>query len=367
MSHVKAKRVSNYELFYDLVFVFITTNLTRFIHGGHVTVFSLFVFVTANFLFLSLWTLETVYLNQYGERDLLDIFTIIASMFAIGSAGLHMELDFEKHGLAFNSWITVAYAIIWLQYYLRGKKITERPKEYRLMQNILLCLIASGLFMVILSYFKVFGSNVFGASLYLVLVFFPLLFRNNFDYSLINFPHLVERYQLITIITFGETVIATITTYTNSLSLVGMLIFLGMSFLFMFYVSQTQLNIDHHQVTPINLYSYAHLGIILGLNFFTVGIESIGDEHHRELGFIFFLVGFALFYLCLSLTSHYNQKAYRPGKKDFLLYVTILVCGLGAIYVTRYYLYLSLICFNIMAFILVNHVFYFRRRKDNRN
>lgn len=33
MSEIKAKRVSNYELFYDLVFVLATSSLTGLLHG----------------------------------------------------------------------------------------------------------------------------------------------------------------------------------------------------------------------------------------------------------------------------------------------------------------------------------------------
>lgn len=362
MTQIKAKRVSNYELFYDLVFVFITTNLTRFIHGDHVTPFSLFVFITANFLFLILWSMETLYLNKYGQRDLLDILTIIASMFAIGSAGLHMELDFNKHGLAFNAWLTIAYAIIWLQYYLRGKTI-KQTADFKNTKNVLLSLITVSLMITLLAYLKVFGSNILSTSLYFILVFAPLLFQNKFDYSLINFPHLVERYQLITIITFGECVIATITTYTQPISLAGMLFFLGMSFLFMFYISQTHLNVEHHQSTVTNLYSYSHLGIILGINFFTAGIETIGNIHHRETGYYFFIVGLAIYYICIALTSHYNHVKYRPSKKDLLFYAAMVIVGLTAIFLTRQWLLISLVCFNIMAFILLNHVFYFRKQK----
>ncbi|MFI3068819.1 low temperature requirement protein A [Streptococcus suis] len=55
-----------------------------------------------------------------------------------------------------------------------------------------------------------------------------------------NFPHIVERCQLITIITFGETVIAILKNYPiQAHFLTGVLFFLAMAFSFMFYISQT--------------------------------------------------------------------------------------------------------------------------------
>ena len=37
--------------------------------------------------------------------------------------------------------------------------------------------------------------------------FLPFFIRGNFDKSIINFPHLVERFELLTIITFGEAIV----------------------------------------------------------------------------------------------------------------------------------------------------------------
>lgn len=41
----------------------------------------------------------------------------------------------------------------------------------------------------------------------LVGAFLPFFIRGKFDISIISFPHLVERFELITIITFGECVV----------------------------------------------------------------------------------------------------------------------------------------------------------------
>lgn len=37
--------------------------------------------------------------------------------------------------------------------------------------------------------------------------FLPFFIRGKFDISIISFPHLVERFELVTIITFGECVV----------------------------------------------------------------------------------------------------------------------------------------------------------------
>jgi low temperature requirement protein LtrA len=37
--------------------------------------------------------------------------------------------------------------------------------------------------------------------------FLPFFIRGQFNKSIINFPHLVERFELLTIITFGEAIV----------------------------------------------------------------------------------------------------------------------------------------------------------------
>ena len=50
------------------------------------------------------------------------------------------------------------------------------------------------------------GNSVIWIDVAAVLVgaFLPFFIRGNFDHSIISFPHLTERFELITIITFGE-------------------------------------------------------------------------------------------------------------------------------------------------------------------
>lgn len=123
MSDIKAKRVSNYELFYDLVFVLATSSLTGLLHGNHIGFKEVTTFITANLIIITLWMNETIYLNKYGERDFLDIFTIIPSMYLIGNMSLNFSNDFAQTALPFNTFLTLSYVIILLQYYLRGRRI----------------------------------------------------------------------------------------------------------------------------------------------------------------------------------------------------------------------------------------------------
>lgn len=119
MSEFIAKRVSNYELFYDLVFVLATSSLTGLLHGDHIGLREILTFITANLIIMTLWINETIYLNKYGERDFLDIFTIIASMFVVGQLSLTFSHDFEATVLPFTIFLTLSYSIFHFLFFQR--------------------------------------------------------------------------------------------------------------------------------------------------------------------------------------------------------------------------------------------------------
>nr|WP_105157049.1 low temperature requirement protein A [Streptococcus suis] len=109
-----------------MVFVLATSSLTGLLHGDHIGLREILTFITANLIIMTLWINETIYLNKYGERDLLDIITIIASMFVVGQLSLNFSHDFEATALPFTIFLTLSYLLLCLQYYLRGEKSVLR-------------------------------------------------------------------------------------------------------------------------------------------------------------------------------------------------------------------------------------------------
>lgn len=330
MSKIVSKRVSNYELFYDLVFVLATSGLTGLLHGEHITRTTIIIFISASVGVLSLWFYETVYLNKFGERDPEDIYTIIASMFVLGQMSVNMTATPTQDTLTlFQILYAISYSIILIQYILRGRKSGAFTPDMRLHMKNLYWIIG---FYLLTSLGAATRLLPIGDWVMFV-TFFPLalpFFLRNIEMThRINFPHLLERCQLITIITFGETVIAIIRSYPfASYPLESILLFVGMAFLFISYISQTHLNIAHHQIAPTQPLIYSHLGIITGLNLFTVGIEMLANSHHASAGHLFFLIGISVFYLCLLSTSSYNREELRWGHREWFAQLMVLAINL---------------------------------------
>lgn len=312
MPEFLTKRVSNYELFFDLAFVLGISQLTSSIHLSHVGVQEIFSFIISKIILLNLWMTEVFYYNKYGDSRRIDIFSVIVLMFVVGNLALTFDMNmahlYAGHPtvVIFNWLLILAYAIIALQYFLKGRVLGFN-------RDIIFSIVVCAIYGISLLPFALglLGANIWTVLIYLIPNIFPFLTRRYHDSSRINFPHAVERAQLVTILTLGETVIAIISTYPLTESLYqGALLFAGMSFMFISYMTQTFLAIDHHRQTAGSLLFYAHIPIFIGINIFTVGIEFLADSHHANLGFALFLFSLLSFYAGVLTTTHYNQSIY---------------------------------------------------------
>lgn len=87
MKEVFSKRVTMFEWFYDLVFVYMLSQATSIIHHLHhgvVSVDSLLTFVIVMVVFLNSWMVQTVYTYRFGNSSWRDItFTFIDMMIVL--------------------------------------------------------------------------------------------------------------------------------------------------------------------------------------------------------------------------------------------------------------------------------------------
>lgn len=282
-------------------------------------------------------------------------------MYIIGNLSLNFSTDYETTALPFNIFLTLAYLLIFLQYYLRGKKIGFN-RDIKLS----LVIFASHVFFfgsfTLLTGFGLWSYDQIQVWFYYLPFICTRIIHRKLRLDIVNFPHMVERCQLITIITFGEAVVAILNDYpASSLLLEGALLFFAMAFLFIFYISQTYLNINHHHKAPVTLLLYSHLVILLGINFFTVAIETLAS-HHSPLGNLFLALGMGLFYLGTLLTSRYNHDHFRISKTNLLHYSLVLFGGILAIFLVGHQLIPLFLLLNLIGHLML--YIYYRYRKN---
>lgn len=344
---IKAKRVSNYELFYDLVFVLATGSLVSMLHGGeghHQTIgwFELMQFTVAIVSIWNVWFTQNSYLNRYSRRDANDVYTIIASMLVIGNAVMMIARNWRTEMISFvgiespvfvvfNLLLMVAYGLIILQYLLHSRRyhVWTADMKYQIVICVITIVLLAIAVAITLLLPEQYGAFVFLGT-YLLILVIPFFGRKYADKTLTNFPHMVERMQLITILSFGETVIALIRTYTLASNfIVGVLSFAMLGFLFIMYISQTALNIEHHQQTTPTLLLYAHVGVLIGIDFMTAASEMVEDSHLGVVAVAMLYGGMGLYYCCLFSTSVYNKEGLNLTKQQLLYY--LVVYGLAGI------------------------------------
>lgn len=372
-----AKRVSNYELFFDLAVVLAISQLTSAIHVASIGFNEIFSFLAACVIILNIWNNEALYYNKYGDSRRDDIYTIIALMLWIGNLALTFNFDIAylqahpRNAQIFNSLLILCYGTIGLQYYLKGRVLgfTSNIKTNIVLQLIyLLPLIPVAV--------GIFPYNHLVLSFYFLPLVLPLCFhfpflknwhQNSLEFDY-NFPHALERNQLLTILTFGESVIGIIRTYPITEYLVeGILIFLGMATLFIFYMNQTFININHHQRTSVSRLFYSHALIIIGLLFFTVGLEFLADHHHHDLGVIFFISAVFVFYIGVLSTSIYKQDIYKLNRSILTKYSLTLVLGLLAVFLFRERLTFMGISLVIMNYLMMRLGLNFRKQQREKH
>lgn len=341
---MKAKKVSNYELFFDLVFVLATSGLVSILHSSPEHVVNLqgiLAFFGAMIGVWSLWLMENSYLNRYSRRDANDIYTIIAAALVIGNMVTLFTTNWRTgivnfNGISlpvyiyYNLLMVVVLGIIILQYLLNIRKYKQCTSDMIIqIKGIVISIVIVVVSTVIVAFTpEEYAIPIFLLAYFLFLVY-PILMTKKMKYRYMNFPHLVERMQLITILTVGELVIAVIKTYPLADHfLLSVSTFAMVGFLFVSYVSQTAIGIEHHQERAGYPLVYLHIGILIAINIMTAGVEMYYDGQLLEMGISMILVGITLFYGCLYGTSRYNKEGLQMTKELARNYFIVYLIGI---------------------------------------
>ena len=102
----EAKKVNISELFYDLVFVYGVSRITHIFHGlneGIISGHEILLYVVVFICFLSVWNIQTVYMNRYGKHDLYHMFIMcVLQMPALLFIAANVLVELDKTWLRFS-------------------------------------------------------------------------------------------------------------------------------------------------------------------------------------------------------------------------------------------------------------------------
>ncbi|MBR2255580.1 MAG: low temperature requirement protein A, partial [Candidatus Methanomethylophilaceae archaeon] len=180
------------------------------------------------------------------------------------------------------------------------------------------------------SHYSVFASMV---AVFLGIIL-PFVAPTTYDKRIVSFPHLVERFELLTIITFGEAIVGMTGLFDPSAFTVApILVFANMLLLFGCYVAQVHYMCNHHQVSRGRGLMFMHYFIVISINLMTVAIlyfESTEADHTFTA--MLMVASNILFFLALFSLEMYNRFEFPASWTDLVLSMVPVVVGASVIF-----------------------------------
>ena len=342
---VKEKKVELIELFYDLIYVYAISKLTMLIEepeNGVIPFAGFFRYLVVCFVILQAWLYLTNYVNRYGRWKWYEYGLTAVNMTAAVYMANTINTDWGEMATTFNLAMLVMLLCVAVLYFIQ---IRLKEQDTGAARNMLTILTVD-LFLYLVAFLASVihpGQIVLWIDVAAVLVgaFLPFFIRGRFDISIISFPHLVERFELITIITFGEGIVGMTGFFdVKHFTLRPILVFAVILCLFGCYVTQIHYLCNHHRVDRSLRLMFSHYFIVIAVNLITVAfkfLENPEASHLFTAGLM--IAALILFFAAIFSDSIYYHEKYRFGIKDAAESCGFLVIGAAVMLLVRSTIY----------------------------
>ena len=364
---VPARGVSNIELFYDLIFVYCISVITTTMHhvDGFFTWAQWAEFTFSYLVILQIWLFTTFLMNRYGEHSADDNVCLFVEMFLLYFLAHSIQGGWRDSVFTFNmAWALILANLIvhWAFKRLRYGNIDDVDK--RIMTGIMIVLAIE---MGIVIFAAFLPSPESGIASWVALFFGAAVFAQSGLYRRkpARFAHLVERCTLLTIIAFGETIVALATYMTESVSLeFSVLVFALVVGLFLIYIYERDNMTDHHKETDGMAYLTLTGWIILVIGNITVALEYMPMD---DIDFVaksaYLMVSLVLYLVTSFMLGYFNKPAFR-----YTLAYTVGRLGvcLGIVAValmTNFNPIVNLVCDVVLVYAALGHEWMLYRRR----
>ena len=365
-----AKKVELPELFYDLVFVFAISQMTSLIHHlerGSLTFVSIMTFIFALVVAVNTWMVQTVYTNRYGKNSPVNMAFMFVSMALVLILSNSFTSNWSEGNNLYTFILLVAglTLVLLLQYFWEFFQAKDVANQ-RIIRFFIFMLTARGL-LLLLSLMLPFTAAAWSSFVVVIATTLaPLFYTKAMAAVPTNFPHLVERLGLLTLLLFGELIVG-ISSYfqSNHLTLQSLLVFLVALGLFLTYYLQSDFILDHKKTKVTgNGLIYFHYPIFIGLSMTTVALSFFHDPDVKA-GFLYFFafIALGLFYLGVILMGRYNKKIYGFSRRFYGAQLAIYLVGLvlASFFLKQPLLLLVLLTLTVLAFLSSFFFFYWKR------
>ena len=326
------KRASWFELFFDLVFVFAIAKATHVLvhlHDGHVAWSQYGIFFLIMIPVWWAWTGHTMFATRFDTEDpaqrLLTLAQMLAALFL--AAFINPDFDSYYHGFLF-SYVTIRGLLILM--YVRAAHVMPRAvpiSKYLGIGFALGILVSLGSLFVDPPWRYVL---LYAGIAIEILV--PILSRSVLKKIPVSSHHMPERFGLLTIVLFGESVVAiaaklsdqTWSTLTPFTAVNGFIVMCAAAWL---YFDAHQESVVGKDLGTGQRVLYGHLGIYCGLSIISVAIGfSISGGLNIADHMIMVGTGIAMFMGSMSFI--YGMAAFIDNSQRVSLVIFMIASGL---------------------------------------
>ena len=167
-------------------------------------------------------------------------------------------------------------------------------------------------------------------------VFLPVIYKIEFDNNVAKFGHLKERFELLTILFFGEMIVG-ITKYFDikHFTIYPFIALIAIFSLFGTYTLLINKMINHKQTTRGLTLMYSHFFLLISLGIITSAWNLAGEETNKTFLVLFYILGYIGFYVTLFINGIYLEKENRLNKKEYLKISGILIISFALMLIFR--------------------------------
>lgn len=350
------KKVSLSELFFDVIFVYAISKIAHTIlhvHHGVVSPDLFFKYTMMTLIFTIIWSYQTFFTNRYGMIRPKDIIFMMVNMFIVIYLSNSLYPDFDKTYFPFVLCTSLLFLSIAIQYTINYFETVKTEDK-----NVCRIFFTSLYISAFISLTALIVPDAFHYHFFFTAVgiasFGPLLGQRTLVKSPVNFPHLVERYSLLTIIMFGELMIGLANIFSiEHFDFMSIFQFAIVVFTFWVYWIKVDYFIDHHQKTSGFILCYSHLLIFLALGALNAAIVlSENFEVHEDFKIHLMFLSLGLFYFGIFSNFelfHNKHQNHRMMISTFFILIIGYIFSLLLIHVQH--------SLTLMAFISVTLIF----------
>ena len=347
---VKVKPVELIELFYDLIFVYAISKLTALVSepvGGIIPPYNFFTYIITSFVILQAWLYFTNYVNRYGEWEWHDYLLVCVNMIAVIYMANTISPNWTSMSFTFNLAMLIMLLTVVILYLIQAKRENSLQGAAGNSISILSIVCTIYLIAIVSIIFNVVSFYILLLDVIAVLggAFLPFFIKGHFDKSIISFPHLAERFELLTIITFGEAIVGLTHFFdVNNFTPVPILVFFIVLTMFGAYVVQIHNLMEHMRVERSLRLMFSHYFIVISINLVTVALELIhSGKVNPGFASALMIISLIIFYVSILANKEYYKQNIKLTKKDIILMIMVTVLGVAIILIFYSNLYAFLI------------------------